>query len=97
MTVSVSRSNSETLGLSGLSSKRAASGPTTTESSAPAQSALALALVEPTAVLVERVTVVVIPASGDAHEGGESVPSASMDAEMSEQVPMEPATDEATE
>ncbi|VVA92248.1 unnamed protein product [Arabis nemorensis] len=92
-----SGSNSETPGLSGLSAKRVASGPTTMESSAPAQCALALALVEPITVLVERVTDVVIPVSGDASEGGEYVPSASVDAEISEQVPVEAVTDEAAE
>ncbi|VVB01790.1 unnamed protein product [Arabis nemorensis] len=75
----------------------AASGPTTTESSVPTQGALALALDEPTAVPVERVTAVVIPASGDAPEGGESVSSASVDAEVFERVPVEAATDEVTE
>ncbi|VVB04978.1 unnamed protein product [Arabis nemorensis] len=65
------------------------------ELSAPAQGALALALVEPTTMLVERVIAVVISASGDASERGESVLSASVDAEMSEQVPMEAAMDKA--
>ncbi|VVB04610.1 unnamed protein product [Arabis nemorensis] len=92
-----SGSNSENPGLSGLSAKRAASGPTTTESLAPAHGALAFALVEPTIVSVERITATVIPAPISAPEGGESVPSASVDAEVSEQVPVETATDEAAE